>query len=134
MNKDIRQMTKRQLKKLEYIKPIELFNAVAIVPMGNSHDSGFGCMKYILLNNFKIIGVVGGKSDVLHINGFGGYGDIEAVNKAIKNHRKGYDWRIDCLSKSQCLRLFSDELCRCDDFIYSDFCIYVKDGAKKGIK
>ncbi len=130
MNKDIMQMTIEELRKLENMKPINLFDSIVIVPMGYLHDSGYRCMKYILMFKNEIVGVVGGGSDVIHINGIGGYGDN--FYKTMKNGKKGYDWRLDCLPKSQCLRLFSDELCQCDDYIgTSDFIFYVKENAKR---
>ena len=129
MNKSVKQMTKKELRELKNMKPHNLFNSIVIVPMGHLHDSGYRCMNYILLKNFEIVGVVGGGSDVMHINGIGGYG--ENFNYTIKNGKKGYDWRIDCLPKSQCLRLFTDESCQCDDYIgTSDFMFYVKEGVK----
>ena len=81
------------------------FNDIIIVPTGKMHDSGFRCMKYILINwenGTNVVGVVGGYSDVLHLcNG-----------KA----------RIDCLPCGY-LRVMLDETATVPYFIGSDFVI-----------
>lgn len=125
LKKDIMVMTKEQLQELENFKPKETFNAVVIVPMEENHDSDFSCMKFILLKGYNIVGVVSGWSDVININGIGGYGEHLDLDKP----RKGYDWSIDCLPVSKCVRLFigeSKELYT-DSFIGSNFIFYVKE-------
>ena len=124
--KDVREMTKKELMQLENFITKENFTGIVIVPMNYKHDSGFQCMKYILLNHWDIVGVVGGGSDVMHINGIGGFGkNPDYTNRSVKAH----DLRIDCLPKSKCLRLFSDdEMELWDLFCGSDFVFYyVKD-------
>lgn len=124
--KDIKEMTKKELMELENFIPKKHFTGIVIVPMNYEHDSGFQCMKYILLNHWDIVGVVGGGSDVMHINGIGGYGkEPNYITRMVKAH----DLRIDCLPKSKCLRLFSDdEMELWDLFCGSDFVFYyVKD-------
>ena len=130
--KDIRDMTKKELVELENISPKgETFTGIVIVPMNRKHDSGFQCMKYILLNCFEIIGVIGGFSDVMHINGIGGYGkNPDYTTRMVKAH----DLRIDCLPKSKCLRLFSDsEMELWHTFCGSDFIFYYAE-EKEAIK
>lgn len=125
LKKDIMVMTKEQLQELENFKPEGTFNAVVIVPMEKNHDSDFSCMKFILLKGYEIVGVVSGWSDVVNINGIGGYGEHLNLNK----QRKGYDWCIDCLPVSKCVRLFIDESKELyiDNFIGSNFIFYVKE-------
>ncbi len=120
--KDIKEMTKKELMELENFIPKKNFTGIVIVPMNYKHDSGFQCMKYILLNHWDIVGVVGGGSDVMHINGIGGYGkEPNYTTRMVKAH----DLRIDCLPKSKCLRLFSDdEMELWDLFCGSDFSFY----------
>ena len=120
--KDIKEMTKKELMELENFIPKKNFTGIVIVPMNYKHDSGFQCMKYILLNHWDIVGVVGGGSDVMHINGIGGYGkEPNYITRMVKAH----DLRIDCLPKSKCLRLFSDdEMELWDLFCGSDFSFY----------
>lgn len=131
MDKDIMKMTKKELMELENFYDGKKFNAFVIVPMNYKHGSGFQCMKYILLDKFEIVGVIGGGSDVIHFNGIGGYGkNPDYTKKTIPIH----DLRIDCLPKSKCLRVFTgfddymelDELSRYGDkwFVGSDFIFY----------
>lgn len=120
MDTNVNHYTKKELAAIENFMPQEIFNAVVIVPTGKNHDSGFGAMKFILCRNFKIVGCVSGWSDVLHINGIGGYG------KEDLNMQKRVAWCIDCLPKSKCVRLFCfDHFLDIDDEIYSDFSLYV---------
>lgn len=86
------------------------YNQIIIVPTDELHDSGYICMKYVLVEVGKeyppkIVGVVGGWSDVLHMPG-----GIHAVEA-----------NIDCLPNSKCLRLILYENCLVPDFIGSDF-------------
>lgn len=120
--KDIREMTKKELMNLENFYKGEKFTGIVIVPTNYKHDSGFQCMKYILLDHWNIVGIVGGASDVMHINGIGGFGkNPDYTNRNVKAH----DLRIDCLPKSKCLRLFSDDKMELWDlFCGSDFVFY----------
>lgn len=124
-DKDIKKMTKKELMQLEnFIKEDTKFNAIVIVPMPYKHESGYQCMKYVLLNNWKIVGVVGGSSDVVHINGIGGYGkEPNYTTRMVEVH----DLRIDCLPGSKCLRLFSNSIMEVDKYFISDFIFYFKD-------
>lgn len=127
--KDIMKMSKSELVEMEYFEPTETFDSVVIVPMTENHDSDFSCMKFVLLKRFEIVGVVGGGSDVIHINGIGGYGDLHKKEINFSKPPKGYDWSIDCLPKSKCVRLFilGQKELYTDDLICSDFNIYVKE-------
>lgn len=95
MDTNVNHYTKKELAAIENFMPQEIFDAVVIVPTGKNHDSGFGAMKFILCRNFKIVGCVSGWSDVLHINGIGGYG------KEDLNMQKRVAWCVDCLPKSK---------------------------------
>lgn len=127
--KDIMKMSKSELVEMEYFEPTETFDSVVIVPMKENHDSDFSCMKFILLKRFNIVGVVGGGSDVIHINGIGGYGNWHKKELDFSSSPKGYSWSIDCLPKSKCVRLFitgGKEL-ETDNMVLSDFNVYVKE-------
>ena len=103
--KNIEQYTKTELEQMEPFMPDKPFDCVVIVTRRKVHDSGFRCMKFILVDeNEKIVGVVGGGSDVIHINGFGGYGKREDAWRT--KTMPVYSWRMDCLKKSGCLRLW----------------------------
>lgn len=128
--KNIKDMTKKELMELENISPKdETFTGIVIVPMNSKHGSGFQCMKYVLLNGWEIVGVIGGFSDVVHINGIGGYGKHpDYITKMVKAH----DLRIDCLPKSKCLRLFSDDKMELwHTFCGSDFIFYYAEDSKE---
>lgn len=126
MFKNINEMTKKEFLEIANFIPKEPFNSIIIVPTNYTHDSGYQCMKYIFTGtNQKIVGALGGGSDVIHINGIGGYGKNPDYKKRIV---MAHDLRIDCLPKSKCVRLFSDEELELDSFFCgSDFIFYFKD-------
>ena len=105
--KSIIDYTLEELKELPY--DIEFrgkkYNQIIIVPTDNLHDSGYICMKYVLVMVGmeyppEVVAVVGGYSDVLHIS-----------DKA----------NIDCLPNSKCLRVILYEDMTVPYFIGSDF-------------
>jgi len=108
MKIDIKTVTVEELLHLDYQKPeFQSFNSVIIVPLdGELHESGFRRMKFIYLKrDGEIVGVGGGPSDVLHLDGIGGYGQDWETSI---NERKApiSAWSIDCLPNG-CLRLLS---------------------------
>lgn len=119
---NIKDYTKKELKEMQNFIPKEDFYSIVIIPMGYKHDSGYECMSYILLNKFnKIVGKLYGGSDVIHINGIGGYGyNFKTLIKPI-------NWKIDCLPKSHLLRLFCDKPLKYYGAGLSDFSIYVEE-------
>lgn len=127
---DIMNSTKRDFEMLEYIRPSEAFNGLIIVPTNELHDSGYGCMKFVLLNHHRVVGCVGGGSDVIHLNGIGGYGNpynMEEYNKAVSTGMvKRATWSIDCLPCGL-IRLFSQQNLTIDLPMCSDFIIYTKE-------
>ena len=124
-SKSLTEYTREEFLAMENRMPEGTFTEIVIVPTDEVHDSGFLCMKFILCNHREIVGVVSGWSDVVHVNGIGGYGsNFEEALRTQKTKRVG--WSIDCLPGSGCIRLFSDCECETEDFIGSDFCFYVK--------
>jgi hypothetical protein len=119
--------TREEFENLDYFKPTDEFNGVVIIPTDEMHDSGFKCMKFALMNYSEVVGCVGGGSDIIHLNGIGGYGqyDIEYKKAIITNMVKRIDWSIDCLPNGL-VRLFCSDKLKIDDFICSDFNLYVK--------
>jgi len=119
MDRDINSYSKKEFLDMENFEPCDSFSEIILVPTSKKHDSGYRSIKFILAKRGKIVGVVSGWSDVIHLNGIGGNGiDFQ--------HPKYVDWRIDCLPKSGCMRLFSSNELTTDNFIGSDFCVYVK--------
>ena len=120
--KSILDYTKNDFLNMESKFPETTFSDIIIVPTDDLHDSGWRCMKFILCKKGEIVGVVGGYSDVVHINGIGGWGET------FKELIKPIDWRIDCLPGSGCLRLFTDKDCVISrGFVLSDFIFEVKE-------
>jgi hypothetical protein len=118
--------TREEFENLDYFKPAGEFDGVVIIPTNELHDSGFRCMKFALTHRGKVVGCVGG-SDVIHLNGIGGYGKYNKdFDVALKTGMvKRIDWSIDCLSNGL-IRLFCSYKLDIDDFIMSDFNLYVK--------
>ena len=97
--KNILEMTKTELNEISYQKEEGTwFNGFIVIPTSKIHDSGWRCMKFILLQDGSIVGCIGGGSDVV----------------ALIKH----NWRVDCLPKSKLLRFFNDK-----HYTVSDFCI-----------
>ena len=102
--------------KLETLQNLECFGdlnktftSFVIVPMNYDHDSGYRCFKVILMNNSEdeVIGIIGGGSDVINLDGIGGYGLREPNVPWVKDITPRVDWSIDCLSESGCIRVFT---------------------------
>lgn len=124
---NIKSMTLEELLAVPYNKTlgeIGPFKGFIIVPTGELHDSGFGCMKFVLTLHDDIVGAVGGWCDVVHLNGIGGYG-LDWQKSLTNRNVPVIDWSIDLLPKSGCLRVFSGhKLVLRDGFICSDFEVY----------
>lgn len=73
--KSLNDYTLEELRAIENFGENEEFSAFVIVPMEELHDSGYRCMKFILERDGDIVGAVSGWSDVVHVNGIGGYGE-----------------------------------------------------------
>lgn len=71
---------------------------VIIVPSRVKHDSGYLCMSFVgCVGNEPVIRTAN-CSDVLHIDGTGGYGDWwKGINSKIPESIKPKGWKIDCL-------------------------------------
>ena len=110
--KNVNNMTRKEFESVPYRKrwdkPV-VCTSLVILP-GKSrplHDSGYRTMDFVAVKNDKPICRLSGCSDVLHIDGIGGYGfnwleKYGAVPKMIPPSA----WSIDCLPKSGLLRMF----------------------------
>lgn len=110
----ITEMTKQDFKELptkEWNDNIGKFDALIIIPgnVKDLHDSEFRRISYVFCKHNYPICKSSGYSDILHINGIGGYGGYKN-NNFERNLKTGLapiiDWNIDCLPKSGYLRLF----------------------------
>ena len=129
---NIYEMTKEEFDNLPYLDIYDgalfvngklPFRSLVIVPTGEMYDeTEYGCMAFVLADDKgEVIGKIGGGSDVVHIDGIGGYGDnLEALGKLVP--AKG--WCIDCL-KSGYLNLWTKKkLFITDRIICSSFEVY----------
>ena len=124
MIENLNNISLEEFLSIENYFPTEPFNDIIIVPTNTIHESGFRCMKFVLVRFGKIVGAVSGWSDVIHFNGIGGYGHTSY-------EKKGYGYKIDCLAESRCIRIMTDRELEIDDWIGSDFIFYVGDSIFK---
>lgn len=113
------------------------FRSLVIIPTGEEHESGWGCMEFALIDKEgHPICRVCGYSDVVHIDGIGGYGFKWLVNgPRLANGQHvihPHGWCIDCLPCGY-LRLFSQgELILDRPFMQlSSFEVYCEEEEKK---
>lgn len=129
--KKLNDYTLEELRAIENFGEQEEFSAFAIVPMEELHDSGYRAMKFILERDGEIVGAASGWSDVVHVNGIGGYGaygdDFMSALKSQMVPRVGMS--MDCLPKSGCVRFFCDRgrIMKAEDIIGSDFIFYFRE-------
>ena len=118
--------TREEFENLECFAPTGEFNGIIIIPTNEMHESGYMCMKFALMDHWEVVGCVGGGSDVIHLNGIGGYGKYEDYHEALKTGlTKRVNWSIDCLPNGL-IRLFCSKKLELDEIICSDFNLYVK--------
>ena len=88
-----------------YSKDVGEFHALVIIPQDYAHDSGWMCMDFVAVDKEgEPICKLSGCSDVLNIDGIGGYGNLKPGMLPHFIEPKG--WSIDCLPCGY-LRLFS---------------------------
>lgn len=129
----IQEMTKEDFKKVpqrkNFMAPVPPFRSFVIIPTEQEHDSGYLCMEFVAADkDDKPIVRMSGCSDVVHINGIGGYGNWRNF-KNLPQMIPRVTWRIDCLPQSGYLRLFSDYDLTCGDSL-SDFEVYATEVKK----
>lgn len=73
------------------------FTDLVIIPTDDFHESGYRCMKFCAVKNGKPIAMLGGNSDVMCIDGIGGYGKWNWRNEGIPRTTDMKAWNIDCL-------------------------------------
>lgn len=113
MEKDLNDWSKAEFEALEYSnhhEDIGEFDSLVILPTKDIHDSDYRCMAFIACKGNKPIAKIGGGSDVIHINGIGGYGkDWLYKQPGVPKSIEPIGWSIDCLKKSKLLRLFTHQ-------------------------
>lgn len=82
------------------------FDSIIILPERRKHDSGYMCMSFVGCIGDEAVAIMGGCSDVLHIDGIGGRGkDWRKKPMHIPMMVPAKRWSIDCLPCG-CLRIF----------------------------
>ncbi len=105
---DIMKMKKKDFESLphrSWDEDIGKFNQLIIVPQNYKHDSGYMCMDFIAVRDNEPICWLAGGSDVIHIDGIGGYG--KWIGGELPRHIIPKGWKIDCLPCGY-LRLFAN--------------------------
>ena len=88
-----------------YSKDVGEFHSLVIIPQDYAHESGWMCMDFVAVDKEgEPICRLSGCSDVLNLDGIGGYGDRRPGMLPHFIEPKG--WSIDCLPCGY-LRLFS---------------------------
>lgn len=85
------------------------FDSLVIIPRDELHDSGFRCMAFVACYRDMAVYKIEGGSDVIHVDGIGGYGVRGILN--FHQNREPFRfpdaWCLDCLKTSGYLRLFA---------------------------
>ena len=112
-DKRIIEMTKKDFENLpakDRQEDIGKFDAIVIIPgkYNELRDSGFRLITYVFCKGHYPICKSSGLSDVLHLNGIGGYGGYKKDLDNILKTRLApiIDWNMDCLPKSGYMRLW----------------------------
>ena len=122
-------MTKEDFEKVPerggWSRDIGEFNALVIIPQDYAHDSGWMCMDFVAVSkDGEPICRLSGCSDVLNLDGIGGYGKWRADELELPNRIEPKGWSIDCLPCGY-LRLFSRSMMTAGPAL-SSFEIYAK--------
>jgi len=109
METDINKMTVKEFQALPvrgWNDNVGTFTSLVILPTKRKHDSGYRCMDFVAVKDGKPIARLSGCSDVIHIDGIGGYGDWFERFGTTPDKVAPRSWSIDCLNRSGLLHLF----------------------------
>ena len=113
---DVKEMTREDFEAVPecaWDKDIGEFDSLIILPAkagSELHDSGYRAMSFIAVKDAKPLYKLSGCSDVIHLDGIGGFGKdwLEKIGK-VPVTVKPSGWSMDCLPISGLLRLFSSK-------------------------
>ena len=115
---------------LKPFEPKEPFNGFIVIPqmVVELHDSGYRFIKVALTNRGRVVGCVEGCTDVIHLNGIGGYGKFndKYENRVRTGLAPAIDWSID-VAPNGLVRVFCTKELELDSFPLSDLPIYLKE-------
>lgn len=98
------------------------FYSLVILPTEEIHDSGYKCMDFVAIDKSGYpICRLSGCSDILHLDGIGGFGEYKENMNFHSILPKG--WSIDCLPCGL-IRVFSKYMLKPDDMAVSSYCVY----------
>lgn len=127
--KNINLMTRKEFEVLpsrKWDEDIGLFDTLVILPSRRLHDSGYRCIDFVAVRGDKAICRLSSCSDVIHIEGIGGYGfDWLKRYGTVPEAVPPIGWSIDCLKVSGLLRLFAYHKLRAGSAL-SSFEIYAE--------
>lgn len=106
MKKELKDWSRKELLALPYKNGWAeeiICDSLIIFPLRRKHDSGFACMDFISVIKDIPTSRLSGCSDVVHIDGIGGYG--ERSNGPLPSMKPIVCWNIDCLPNGL-LRIF----------------------------
>ena len=113
-----------ELRRRYWTEDIGEFDSLVILPLKMRHDSGYRCMDFVAVKDGEAMCRLAGGSDVLHIEGVGGYGyDWLSRYNTCPSLVPPVGWSIDCLPTSGLLRMFCHRKIRVGDAL-SSFEIY----------
>ena len=120
-------MTKEDFEKVPercgFSEDIGEFDSLVIIPQDYAHDSGWMCMDFVAVSKEgEPICRLSGYSDVLNLDGIGGYGNW--CGGEFPNCIEPKGWSIDCLPCGY-LRVFSRNVMTAGPAL-SNFEIYAK--------
>ena len=109
---NVNKMTRKQFEELperEKWNDVVICDSIVMIP-GKSrplHDSGYRCIDFVAVKDDVPICRLSGCSDVVHIDGIGGYG-FDWLNKyrKVPSLVEPSGWNIDCLPKSGLFRMW----------------------------
>lgn len=114
-----------ELSAKQWREHVKDFDSLVILPRRRLHDSGYRCMAFVACKGDEPIVKLGGGSDVIHIEGIGGYGyNWLARYITVPQLVKPVSWSVDCLKTSGLLRLFAHENLIADGHGFSSFELY----------
>ena len=112
---DVNEMTRNDFDRLPWRDGFNsevVFDTLIILPgrAKDKHSSGYRCMDFVAVRSNEAVCRLSGCSDVIHIDGIGGYG-LNWLEKyhTVPKQTPVHSWNIDCLQKSGLLRMWCGE-------------------------